>query len=91
MRNGSMIVLNCGGTAGAYERIIEVHAARSPSGLGRFPFKEEVRGSNPLRATDAMFTQGLWRGASALVRFSAVTVAFLTVAFLHRAARPSVQ
>src|SRR5438094_10119966 len=26
-------------------------AARSPSGLGRFPFKEEVRGSNPLRAT----------------------------------------
>src|SRR5205809_6323676 len=26
--------------------------ARSPSGPGRFPFKEEVRGSNPLRATD---------------------------------------
>jgi hypothetical protein len=52
MRNGSMIVLNCGGTAGAYERIIEVHAARSPSGLGRFPFKEEVMGSNPIRATD---------------------------------------
>ena len=29
-----------------------MRAARSPSGLGRFPFKEEVRGSNPLRATD---------------------------------------
>src|SRR5207302_9614040 len=28
-----------------------MRAARSPSGLGRFPFKEEVRGSNPLRAT----------------------------------------
>jgi hypothetical protein len=25
--------------------------ARSPSGLGRFPFKEEVMGSNPIRAT----------------------------------------
>ncbi len=31
---------------------IDESPARSPSGLGRFPFKEEVRGSNPLRATD---------------------------------------
>src|SRR5207248_560978 len=57
MRNGSMIVLYCGGTAAAYERIIEVHAARSPSGLGRFPFKEEVMGSNPIRATHHEFVR----------------------------------
>jgi hypothetical protein len=29
-----------------------VFSARSPSGLGRFPFKEEVMGSNPIRATE---------------------------------------
>src|SRR5258708_36638490 len=33
-------------TVRAYRRIIEAHAARSPSGLGRLPFKEEVSGSN---------------------------------------------
>src|SRR5687768_14123118 len=35
------------------------YAARSPSGPGRFPFKEEVRGSNPLRATGREFSRKL--------------------------------
>jgi hypothetical protein len=55
--------------------------ARSPSGLGRFPFKEEVMGSNPIRATSlgviddyaARFPSG---------RFSAVRAASLQAASL---------
>ena len=33
-------------------RRLDLTAARSPSGLGRLPFKEKVMGSNPIRATE---------------------------------------